>query len=98
MGNWWQVEVIHLFLSFFGTHKVAFPSADDGLIFVWSLNNGSLLQKISPKQGPVSVLRWFCNNQDSDSQCIISGGADGTIQLWERPHQRVSSVSVFHYI
>jgi hypothetical protein len=63
--------------------------ADDGRIIVWSVYEGERFQTINSGQGPVVSLEWLTSGHAS-GRCIISGGADGTLKLWERRHGDVS--------
>ncbi|EGO28142.1 hypothetical protein SERLADRAFT_433992 [Serpula lacrymans var. lacrymans S7.9] len=58
--------------------------ADDGHIRIWSLTAGKLKQIIKPKQGPISCLLWFSFPQAPRDSYIMSGGADGTIKMWQK--------------
>ncbi|KAH7917530.1 WD40 repeat-like protein [Leucogyrophana mollusca] len=62
--------------------------ADDGHVFIWSVISGERLEDLSTKEGPVTVLRWFCDNQMPDARFIVVGTASGTIQLWKRQTAR----------
>ncbi|KAH7908124.1 WD40-repeat-containing domain protein [Hygrophoropsis aurantiaca] len=62
--------------------------ADDGHILIWSLEHGKLLNNLSPKEGPVTVIRWFCDGQHPDARFIVTGTASGTVQLWKRETAR----------
>lgn len=65
-------------------------SADDGYIFLWSISEGTPVQKLSPKQGPIVVLKWLnCPHISQTSYFLVSGGADGTLKLWKKSDKQV---------
>ncbi|KAH7904670.1 WD40-repeat-containing domain protein [Hygrophoropsis aurantiaca] len=60
--------------------------ADDGNILVWSIHDNSLSRIIEPRQGPIVALQWLTSRQKGDGDYLVSGGADGTVQLWFQLH------------
>ncbi|KAH7920017.1 WD40 repeat-like protein [Leucogyrophana mollusca] len=78
-------------LSFSEDSHLLASGADDGHILIYSVSSGKRLEDISTKEGPVTVLRWFCDNQQPDARFLLAGTASGTIQLWKRQTPRVQA-------
>ncbi|KAI5986645.1 WD40-repeat-containing domain protein [Pisolithus albus] len=61
--------------------------SDDGHVLVWAMQDGSLLQRLKPKQGPVVAVKWFTggppHSEPSTKVCyLLSAGANGTVVIW----------------
>ncbi|KAG1794228.1 WD40-repeat-containing domain protein, partial [Suillus plorans] len=54
---------------------------DDGHIMLWSMAESSEILRIRPKQGPITALKWVVGSLTSAENFLLSGGADGTMQL-----------------
>ncbi|KAI6139554.1 WD40-repeat-containing domain protein, partial [Pisolithus tinctorius] len=74
-------------------HTIAFSdnapylasSSNDSCVIIWNMRTGKQVQSISARQGPITVIRWYCDTMDYNSCFLISGGMDGTLRLWKKP-------------
>ncbi|KAG6370203.1 WD40-repeat-containing domain protein [Boletus reticuloceps] len=66
-------------------------SGDDGKIILWSLDDGTLLQHINARQGPVVSLQWLHHSDNVRRKYLISGGAAGTVHLWRIEDEMLAS-------
>ena len=55
---------------------------DNGYILLWSVDSGTLEQRIKTMQGPITALKWLHNKEDDGHLFLASAGADGTLHLW----------------
>ena len=63
---------------------------DDGLVVVWDLRTGSLLQEVHvPFNGPIVTCRWIPIEQ-GDSEAFAFGCADGSLHVYARTAPDVS--------
>ncbi|MHA1934332.1 MAG: WD40 repeat domain-containing protein [Candidatus Thorarchaeota archaeon] len=53
-------------------------TGEEGLIWIWKIENGELLHAMPAHKGSVTAL-----TMTADSKYILSGGMDGTVQLWD---------------
>ncbi|TEB26915.1 hypothetical protein FA13DRAFT_1795162 [Coprinellus micaceus] len=64
---------------------------DDHHIYIYKLSTnktnagyGRHLQKLSPQQGQITILKWICYPASTGTYFFVSGGADGTMVLWKK--------------
>ncbi|KAI6030666.1 WD40-repeat-containing domain protein [Pisolithus orientalis] len=74
-------------LSFTEDGSYLASGSDDGHVLVWALHDGSLLQSMKPKQGPVVAIKWFAGGpphaEPTTKVCyLLSAGANGTVVAW----------------
>ncbi|KAF9230188.1 WD40-repeat-containing domain protein [Melanogaster broomeanus] len=81
-------------LAFSDDATMLASAGDDRYILVWTLAEGRLVQRLSPKQGPIAVVRWFSDSQESKATYLISGGADGTMRLWKKSSMKEGFMEV----
>lgn len=63
---------------------------DDGLIVVWDLRTGNLLQEVHvPFNGPIVTCRWVPIEQ-GDGEAFTFGCADGSLHVYARTAPEVS--------
>jgi WD40 repeat protein len=67
--------------------NVLIMGSNDGIIYLWNMQNGDFLCDIQAYQDGVSCLTSRLSSNLSDI-CIISGGKDGsndfTVKIWEQ--------------
>jgi len=56
-------------------------TGDNGSILLWSVDSGTLEQRIKTTQGPITALKWLHNKEDDGRLFLASAGADGTLHL-----------------
>ncbi|TFK18420.1 WD40 repeat-like protein [Coprinopsis marcescibilis] len=64
----------------------------DGIIFVWSKSLKKPI-RISPKQGPITSVKWVNFNHWAGTVFFVAAGARGTLTLW-RKSGRASAFSL----
>jgi len=64
---------------------------EPGLIFVWSLRTGALLDKLAGHEGPVASIAF-----SSMRPVLASASWDGTIKTWE-PYRTAAAVETFKH-
>ncbi|KAG2744842.1 WD40 repeat-like protein [Suillus brevipes Sb2] len=66
--------------------------SDDGHIILWSLAEECEVLRIRPKQGAITSLKWVVSLLTSAEWFLLSGGADGTLQLRKLSNDKRTNV------
>jgi hypothetical protein len=53
----------------------------------------SEILRIRPKQGPITALKWAVSSPMSADNFLLSGGADGTMQLRKLSSDKASALN-----
>ncbi len=59
--------------------------ADDGRVRLWNAGSGRLIGRHDEHAGPVRALAF---QPGAGGACVVSGGDDGTLQVWEITHEQ----------
>ena len=65
---------------------------DDCQVIVWALQDGNIIRRLKPKQGPVVAVKWLRDNTRTTISYLLSAGAGGMIVIW-----RFNIISVSSY-
>ncbi|KAJ3548600.1 hypothetical protein NMY22_g1194 [Coprinellus aureogranulatus] len=76
-------------------------SGDDQYIYLYKLSTdkrgpgrGRLAQKLSPRQGQVTAIRWVHYPASTGTYFFVSAGANGTVILWKKGESQKNFESV----
>eukprot|EP01089_Gocevia_fonbrunei_P011934 TRINITY_DN2677_c0_g1_i1.p1 TRINITY_DN2677_c0_g1~~TRINITY_DN2677_c0_g1_i1.p1 ORF type:complete len:436 (+),score=66.54 TRINITY_DN2677_c0_g1_i1:516-1823(+) len=77
--------------SCFGGSNLVFVASgsDDGNVYIWQRNHGTLLEMLQGHKGPVSAVCWNPRNPYQ----FASAGDDGTVRVWESVHSSVPGLA-----